>query len=77
MAVIVYSTETCPWCTRAKDFLVEHKVNFKEKDVSKDYNAAKEMVRKSGQKGVPVFDINGKIFAGYDEEKLKELLGLK
>lgn len=77
MRVIVYTTETCPWCTKVKDFLKENKVKFTEKDVGSDINAAKEMINKSCQQGVPVIDINGKIVIGFNEEKIKELLKIK
>ncbi|HIG52222.1 NrdH-redoxin [Candidatus Parvarchaeota archaeon] len=74
MSVIVYSTPTCPWCKRVKEFLKKEKVSFKEVDVSEDEKAVDEMVKKSGQKGVPVTDINGKIIVGYQEEELKKAL---
>ncbi len=72
--VKVYSTPSCPWCTVAKDFLKKHKVEFEEVDVSVDDGAALEMETKSGQNGVPVIDINGKVIVGYDEQALRKLL---
>jgi glutaredoxin len=57
-----------------KEFLKKEKVSFKEVDVSEDEKAVDEMVKKSGQKGVPVTDINGKIIVGYQEEELKKAL---
>jgi glutaredoxin-like YruB-family protein len=76
MNVTVYTTKTCPWCTVVKDYLKSNNVAFDEKDVSKDQSAAMEMVNKSGQRGVPVVDINGEIVVGFDQESLDELLGL-
>lgn len=73
--VTVYTTPTCPWCKKVKEFLNENKVKFTEVDVSNEANA-KAMVEKSGQMGVPVVDIDGKIIVGFDEDKLKESLGL-
>lgn len=76
MSVIVYSTPTCPWCKKTKEFLKENKVSFKEKDVSSNQKALEEMEKKSGQVGVPVIDINGKIIVGFDESKMKKELKL-
>jgi glutaredoxin 3 len=70
----VYSTSTCPWCSRVKDFLKEKKIEFEDIDVSLDQKAAEEMVRKSGQMGVPVIDINGKIIIGFDKEEIEKAL---
>ena len=74
--VIVYSTQTCPWCQKTKDFLKQNKIDFKEIDVGNDEKAAKEMMDKSGQMGVPVIDIDGTIIHGFDEAKLKKALNL-
>ncbi|MBW3002369.1 glutathione S-transferase N-terminal domain-containing protein [Candidatus Woesearchaeota archaeon] len=72
--VIVYSTPTCPWCRKAKEFLKEKKIAFKDYDVSVDDNARDEMIKKSDQMGVPVLDINGIIIVGYDEDAIKAAL---
>lgn len=74
MKVIVYSTQGCPWCVKVKEWLKENKIEFEEIDVGANMNAAREMVEKSGQMGVPVIDINGQIVVGFDINKLKELL---
>lgn len=76
MAVKVYSTPTCPWCKKTKEFLKENKVSFKNIDVSKDKKAAAEMLKISGQSGVPVTDANGTIIVGFEEGKLKKALKL-
>ena len=77
IAVKVYSTQTCPWCTVAKDFLREHKVAFDDIDVGRDHQAAQEMVKKSGQMGVPVIEIGKQIIVGFDQDALKKALKLK
>ena len=77
MTVTIYSTPSCPWCHKTKDFLKENKISFKDVDVSSDQKAAQEMIKKSGQQGVPVLDINGTIIVGFDEEKIKKALKLK
>ena len=74
--VIVYSTPTCPYCDMAKNFLKENKVEFSEFDVSIDQEKAQEMIRKSGQTGVPVLDIDGTIIVGFDVDKIKAALKL-
>lgn len=75
--IIVYSTTSCPWCVKAKEWLKAHKLEFDDIDVGADQAKAKEMVEKSGQMGVPVIEIDGKIVVGFNEAKLKELLGIK
>ena len=77
MKVKVYSTPVCPYCYALKDFLREHKIEFEDIDVSTDQQAAEEMIRKSGQMGVPVTEIDGEIVVGFDKEKLEKLLNIK
>lgn len=74
MDVIVYTTPTCPWCTRVKDYLKNKEVRFKEVNVAEDRNGAMEMVQKSGQRGVPVVDINGSIIVGFNQPEIDKLL---
>lgn len=75
--ITIYTTPTCVYCKMAKEFLAEHKISYEEKDVSADVEAREEMFKKSGQMGVPVIDIDGEIIVGFDEERLKELIGIK
>lgn len=75
--VKMYTTTWCTFCKVAKEFFKENNVEFEEINVEENQEAAKEMVEKSGQTGVPVIDINGKIIIGFQREKIKELLGLK
>jgi len=74
--VKIYSTPSCPYCIRAKQFLKENNIAFNDIDVSKDSAQADEMVEKSGQMGVPVVDIDGKIVVGFDKEAIKKALNL-
>lgn len=74
MSVKVYSTPSCPWCTVAKNYFNSIQVPFEEVDVSADYAGAAEMVKKSGQRGVPVIDINGQIIVGFNKEAIDSLL---
>ena len=74
--VKIYSTSTCPFCIRAKQFLKESAVNFEDIDVSTNHDAAQEMIKKTGQMGVPVIDIEGEFIVGFDKEKIKKALGI-
>jgi|TARA_Y100000310_G_scaffold218291_1_gene219540 glutaredoxin-like YruB-family protein len=74
--VIVYSTKTCPWCIKVKEFLKANKIPFTNKDVGNKKNA-NEMFKKSGQQGVPVVDIGGQIINEFNEGKLKKALKIK
>ena len=74
--VKVYSTPTCPWCTKVKDYLKEKKIEFEELDVSKDDKARNYMVEKSGQMGVPVTEIDGDMIIGYNTDALDKALGI-
>ena len=69
--VKVYSTPTCPWCVKVKEFLKEKNVEFENIDVSENEDAAKEMMEKSGQMGVPQIEINGKVIVGFDKEAIE------
>jgi len=77
MKIIVYSTPTCPYCKLTKEFLGEKGIAFSEIDVSADPAAANEMVKKSGQMGVPVIDVDGKIIVGWNKSALEEAIGMK
>ncbi len=74
--VIIYSTPSCVFCKMAKVFFQANKVEYTEKDVATDIPARQEMIEKTGQMGVPVIDVNGKIIIGFDKAKLTELLHL-
>jgi glutaredoxin-like YruB-family protein len=73
----VYSTPFCPYCVTLKDYLKGKKVEFTEVDVSEDEKGCDEMVELSGQIGVPVVNIDGKIIVGFDKEQIDEVLKLK
>jgi len=72
----VYSTPTCPYCEKAKAFLKENNIPYKDINVANNPAAADELIEKSGQMGVPVLEINGKIIVGYDREAIKKALKL-
>jgi len=74
MNVTVYSTPTCPWCKKAKEYLKEKKISFTDVNVAGNQASAQEMIKKSGQMGVPVIEIDGKIIVGFDKEALDNAL---
>ncbi|HML20188.1 MAG TPA: glutaredoxin domain-containing protein [Aggregatilinea sp.] len=72
--VIVFSTPSCPHCNHAKQYLRQQGIRFRDVDVSRDAAAARDMVRRSGQQGVPVIDINGRIVVGFNRPEIDRLL---
>jgi len=75
--VIVYSTPSCPFCHSLKEYLKEKNISFKEIDVSENEEKLQEMIKKSGQMGVPVLEIDNNIIVGFDKEKIDKILGIK
>lgn len=71
---IVYSTNNCPWCVKAKEFFTQNKIDFEERNAQLNPNYAEELLNKSGGYAVPVIDINGTIIIGFNVKKLKEAL---
>lgn len=74
--VVVYTTPTCSWCTTIKRHLQENGIQYREVNVAADQKAAEEMVRKSGQQGVPQTEINGQIIVGFDKTRINSMLGI-
>ena len=74
--VKLYTTSTCPWCIKTKEFLKANNIIYKEVNIGMDEKARNEMFDKSGQFGVPVTDVEGTIIVGYDRESLKKALGI-
>ncbi len=74
--VIVFSTPTCPHCRHAKQYLRTRGISFTDVDVSRDAHAARDMVRMSGQQGVPVIRIGSNVVVGFDRPKIDRLLDL-
>lgn len=72
----IYSTPTCPYCKMVKQFLTEKNIAFTEIDVAASQAAAQEMVKRSGQMGVPVIEIDGQLIVGFDKGRIKKILGL-
>ena len=77
MVIKIYTTPTCPWCKKTKEFFKENKIKFKEINATSDKKAAKEMIEKSGQMGVPVIDIDGEIIVGFNKPAIEKALKIK
>ena len=71
----VYTTNTCPWCVKVKNYLKLENIDFEELNVQDDMVAREEMVKKSNQMGVPVLDINNNIIIGFDKPAILKALG--
>jgi glutaredoxin-like YruB-family protein len=71
--VTVYSTPTCPWCDRAREYLRSRNVPFRDVDVSKDMDAAREMIQLTGQQGVPVIATDHEVIVGFDQLRLARI----
>lgn len=74
--ITIYSTPVCAYCKMAKEYLTSKGIPYTDVDVSRDQAKAQEMIAKSGQYGVPVIDVDGKLIIGFDKRKLDEYLGL-
>jgi len=72
--VKIFTTPSCPWCHKTKEWLKEHKIKYEEKNVQEDEKARNEMIEKSGQMGVPVVEIGDQIIVGFDEDTLGKAL---
>jgi glutaredoxin 3 len=75
--VVVFSSPTCVWCSRAKTYLRSRGVPFRDVDVSRDPAAARDLVRRTGQMGVPVIEIDGGAIVGFDQARIDSALGLR
>lgn len=74
MKITIYTTPTCPYCHMAKEYFNGKKIPFEDIDVSQDQDKAQEMVKVSGQMGVPVIKIDGKVIIGFDQEQIEKTL---
>ena len=74
--VKVYTTNSCPWCVKAKTYLKSKDIEFEELNVQEDMDARQEMVNKSRQMGVPVLDIDGTVIVGFDKPAIDTALNL-
>ncbi|MEK6939760.1 MAG: glutaredoxin family protein [Nanoarchaeota archaeon] len=76
-AVKIYTTSTCPWCKKTKEWMKEKKIKYTEYDVASDEKARKKMIEISGQMGVPVLEIGKEVIVGYDPKAIEKALKKK
>jgi glutaredoxin 3 len=75
--VIVFTTPTCSWCRVVKQHLKKHNIRFKEIDITRDERAARDIVRRTGQQGVPVTLIRNRPIVGFNKNEINRLLNIK
>jgi glutaredoxin-like YruB-family protein len=76
MKVVIYTTNVCPWCHKAKEFFDENKIAYTEKNVQKHPELSAELLEKSGQMGVPTITIDDQLIIGFNKKRLKKTLKL-
>ena len=74
--VAIYTTPTCAYCKMAKELLKEHNIPYTEYNVAEDAEKRNELIERTGQMGVPVITIDNEVIIGFDEERIKALLGI-
>ena len=72
--IIIYSTDSCPYCSITKNYLRTKGIKFEDVNVGRDQKRAQEMIQKSGQMGVPVIDFDGEIIVGFNKYKIDVML---
>ncbi|MDF2866472.1 MAG: NrdH-redoxin [Clostridia bacterium] len=77
MNIKIYTTSTCHWCKIAKEYFKSKGLEYEEYDVEVDSEKAVEMINKSGQRSVPVIDIDGNIIVGFNKEALDQNINRK
>ncbi len=75
--IVIFTSSTCPWCTRAKDYFKNKRFRFKEMNVSTSSSAAKDLQRLTGALSVPVILINNRPIIGFDIQKINRMLGIR
>ncbi len=75
--VKLYVTPACPYCFTLKEYLKEHNIDFEEVDVSQNEEARDDIIKRAGQVGTPIVEVDGQIVVGFDKEKINQLLKIK
>ncbi|MEK7649738.1 MAG: glutaredoxin family protein [Patescibacteria group bacterium] len=75
--VSIYTTPSCVYCRKAKDMFQKHNIPYTEHNVMTDMAKRDEMIMRTGQMGVPVIEVDGTMIVGFDERRLREMLGIK
>ena len=74
MEVTLYTTPTCAWCKKLKEWLKKKKISYQEHDVTESDSARETMIDKTGQMAGPVIEIAGEVLVGFDEKRLEEIV---
>ena len=74
MSVLIYTTPTCGYCHQVKNYLSQRGVSYVERDLSREPGAAQEVMRLTGQQGVPVTVIDGQAVLGANMPRIDQLL---
>ena len=74
MKITIYSTPTCPYCIQAKRYFKTKNIAFEDIDVSVDQTKAQEMIKLSGQMGVPVITIDDQVIVGFNQAEIEQVL---
>ena len=77
MTIKIYTTSTCIYCQKAKEYFKEKNLEFIEINVENDEKSMQEALEKAGEPGVPVIDINGEIIHGWDKNAVEKALQKK
>jgi glutaredoxin 3 len=72
--ITVYTSPTCPWCTKVKSYLDEKGIVYREVDVAADADAARQVVEVTGQRGVPVIAKGSDYVVGFNREEIDRIL---
>lgn len=64
---LIYVTETCPYCIKAKNFLTEKKISFKVIDLTHKPEELKALKLQTGWQTVPQIFYKGKFIGGYTD----------
>ncbi len=75
--IVVFGTPTCVYCKKVVSYFKQNQIRFNYVDVSKNETALRDMVRKSGQQGVPQLWIDGKVVMGFDVNKINKMLNIR
>jgi len=75
--IVVFSTPQCPWCSKVKSYLRKHGYRFRDVDISRDEKAVQDVIRKTGQTGVPVVLINNRPIVGFNKKEIDRMLGIR
>lgn len=72
--VVMYGTEWCGYCTKARSLMKENGIEYYEYDIDKSAEGRNQH-KLLGARGVPVFVVNGEVIKGYDPDRLLAIAG--